>query len=106
MYSICTCTITTDLRSTEKFVENYTVSILTNKNHSGKLGISKDKTLNFQERSVSQMKNNIGINKSYMITATTADTVARAWDISAYDVKHRGYYLETNGEAPVKRSVR
>ncbi len=33
----------TDLGSTGKFVENYTVSILTNKNHSGKLGISKDK---------------------------------------------------------------
>ena len=53
------------------------------------------------------MKNNIGINKSYNITATTADTVARAWDISARDVKHCGYYyLKTNGEAPVKRSVR
>ena len=40
------------------------------------------------------MKNNIGINKSYNITATTADTVARAWDISARDVKHCGYYFK------------
>ena len=53
------------------------------------------------------MKNNIGINKSYSVKAITATTaIACAWGITVCDVKHRGYYLETNGEAPVKRSVR
>ncbi len=52
------------------------------------------------------MKSIIGINKSYTLKAATATTVACAWASTVCDAKHRGYYLETNGEAPVKRSVR
>ena len=46
MSFICICITMNNASREENFVENYTGSILTNKNHSGTLCISKDKTLN------------------------------------------------------------